>query len=311
VIDQVKALGLSSSKYQPNVVLINAGTNDCASATNDHANIGTRMRSMITALLAQSGWDKTVIILSTLIPNGGADLEYCRNNAAAPGGGANRQYRSLVTAMQGEGVKIVLADMDPLPPNAGSGWLSYPTDFADVTHPNDGGYKKMAYVWWKAILDAQAKGYLQAPNTIGDISAGCKKVAGDGKDVGGKLLKGSGNDDGIYYHNSVESGTLLTIDKDIYDRNQFFFARLFSKNLDDLVEWFTLADGVTVKYGVWKNMGNGKFTKLAVDMSVADNCVPRGETKHVKLCTTTLTLSRPQVSTLWTSTPTASTISSA
>lgn len=251
--------------------------NDCTLKV-DPGNAGARMRTLIDELLSASGMDRTVVILSTLIYNDNVEGNYCRDNAGAPNGGINRQYRALVYSMQAQGKKVLLADMDPLPPHAGRGWIKYPEDFADGTHPNDVGFKKMAYVFYAAIENAAARNWLQAPHaiTIGGVAPpGCRKKAGDGIDAGGQTQRGSGQEDGIYTHKSQEMGIKLVMDNNDFDRNQWFFARLFSRDRDDLLEWYTLADGVTVRYRVWKNNGDGNFARIG-DLNVADNCIPAG-----------------------------------
>jgi hypothetical protein len=88
--------------------------------------------------------------------------------------------------------------------------------------------------------------------------------------------QGSGVDDGIYYHESTPKDIVLTVTSD-WDRNQWRFARLFSREKDDLVGWFELSPGIAA-YGVWKNNGDyntARFDKIA-DMTVDDNCIPRG-----------------------------------
>lgn len=228
------------------------------------------MRSLIETMLAADGWDRTTIVLSTLIPSDDESIEAHRADA-------NSQYRSLVTAMQKEGQRVVLADMDPPEGNKGHNWLSYPTDYGDPIHPNDKGYLKMAFVWWAAINSAYNKGYLETPHPIdvGGIDPTCHKKPGDGVPAGGPTQEGNGLDDGIYYHNSVSMGTVLTVQSD-FDRDQWFFAKLYSRDRDDLLGWFSQSDG-SVTYGCWRNTGNGNqiFTRIS-DVNVKDACEPSG-----------------------------------
>ncbi|GIJ86552.1 hypothetical protein Asppvi_005441 [Aspergillus pseudoviridinutans] len=87
VIDQVHTAARGSYRYNPNVVLINAGTNDCLQ-NRDIAGAGERMRVPIEDIFQSiSG---VTVLLSTLIP--------CKD----PTGEANRpavnaQYRTLVS----------------------------------------------------------------------------------------------------------------------------------------------------------------------------------------------------------------------
>lgn len=145
----MKAAVQRSLHFKPNVVLINAGTNDCA-RNIDIENTGKRMRSLIESILNAEGMRQTVIVLSTLIPSQERPIEKNRMSV-------NRQYRDLVVAMRNEGVSIFLADMDPEEPSPGHGWIKYPEDYKngnnppDPTHPNESGYAKMAFVWFEAI----------------------------------------------------------------------------------------------------------------------------------------------------------------
>lgn len=152
IIDKVKAAAHNSLKYEPNVVLINAGTNDCLKSISI-PHTGARMRSLVNDILKDDDSRNATIVLSTLIPSHNKKI-----TANLPK--VNRQYRDLVTKMRKEGARIVLADMNP-EGEVGDGQLSWPKDYigegkekADDTHPNDGGYKKMANVWYRAIEEA-------------------------------------------------------------------------------------------------------------------------------------------------------------
>lgn len=254
-------------KYQPNVVLINAGTNDCIQSL-DIPNAGTRMEKLIDMLLENI--DGTTVVLSTLIP--------CANpTAEGHRGSVNQQYRDLVTKMESQGKKVVLSDMDPPAPSTANGWLDLSTDYADDIHPNDIGYKKMANIWWKTIQSAVNDGHITKPGpapAISESGTTCEKSYGDGVYAGGLTQMGSGQDDGTYYHNSQSMGTVLTVESE-YDRNQWFFARLFSKDLDDFVGWYERDDG-SQWYGVWRNTGaTNRYIKIA-DMNVTIPCTPKG-----------------------------------
>ncbi|KAJ5214936.1 hypothetical protein N7468_010615 [Penicillium chermesinum] len=268
VITQVQTAAKGSLQYKPNVVLINAGTNDCLQSL-DIPNAGARMKTLIDMLL-DSGFDTTVV-LSTLIPCADSVGESHR-------GSVNSQYRDLVTQMQGEKKKVVLADMDPPQPSPANGWLDLSTDYADPIHPNDVGYSKMADVWYQAIHSAITAGYITNPGqslTISSGSSSCEKKYGDGVYAGGLTQTGSGQDDGIYLHDSQSQGIVLTVESD-YDRGQYFFVRLYSRERDDFVGWYEREDG-SQWYGVWRNTGDSsnRYVKVA-DMSVVIPCIPKG-----------------------------------
>ncbi|KAJ4413888.1 hypothetical protein N0V82_008243 [Gnomoniopsis sp. IMI 355080] len=99
----VQGLIENSAKYMPNVVLINAGHNDCFN-NDDEGNIGNRMSNLLDTIFNKI--PGTTVILSTLPPTLDAPLVACHNSA-------NAAFRSLVTTRSAQGQKILLADMDP------------------------------------------------------------------------------------------------------------------------------------------------------------------------------------------------------
>ena len=155
-IDQVHARAASPlntnnpvALWRPNVVLINAGTNDAVqSYAVDGA--GTRMEDLIRDVWALS--PRAVVLLSTLVLNKRPGTE--RNVVVI-----NRQFRDLVKKLGGEGRRIVLADMHG---DAGPG----AADLSDDTHPNDVGYRKMADVWARGFVEASNKGWLLQPENV-------------------------------------------------------------------------------------------------------------------------------------------------
>ncbi|KAL2137525.1 hypothetical protein VTI28DRAFT_9219 [Corynascus sepedonium] len=147
-VEQVHAKAMAAASaphYKPNVVLINAGTND---ATQDFnvSTTGERMEALIRDLWRVS--PRAVIVLSTLLVNGDPESELNVINI-------NAQYRALVERLQleggvkGEGTdgnrwrrrnRIVLAEMHDGDDAPGL------DDIVDGTHPNDEGYRKMAKI---------------------------------------------------------------------------------------------------------------------------------------------------------------------
>lgn len=155
-IDQVKAASSNSLNYKPNVVLINAGTNDCH-LNVDIPNAGNRMQSLIEKLVGAEGMNSTLIVLSTLLPSGNKAIQ--RNTPAV-----NDQYRSLVPEMRCKGLNIVLAEMN----SPRGSWIRYPEDYTvdgqvDDTHPNDNGYAKMAMAWFMAVQKAALQNIIHPP----------------------------------------------------------------------------------------------------------------------------------------------------
>ncbi|KAK4246697.1 carbohydrate esterase [Corynascus novoguineensis] len=168
-VEQVHAKAMAAASaphYKPNVVLINAGTND---ATQDFnvSTTGERMEALIRDLWRVS--PRAVVVLSTLLVNGDPESELNVINI-------NAQYRALVERLQlegevkGEGTegnrsrrprhRIVLAEMhdDDDAPRL--------DDIPDGTHPNDEGYRKMAKIWYAALRTASEKGWLRAPERV-------------------------------------------------------------------------------------------------------------------------------------------------
>jgi lysophospholipase L1-like esterase len=147
-IDEVQERAAAAVQAsRPNVYAINAGTNDAAQ-DRDINNAGLRMASLLDSLWAVTP-DATVL-LSTLIINtdGGVDSRVQVINA---------QYIGLAADWRAQGRKIVLVDMHgPEGPQ--------PEDMNDPTHPNDTGFAKMAALWFNGIQDANASGFLTAPN---------------------------------------------------------------------------------------------------------------------------------------------------
>jgi len=152
-VDEVHAKAAASvPRWRPNVVLVNAGTNDAGQNVNV-TGCGRRMEAMLDAVYAAS--PRALVVLSTLVINLGAATE---RNAVA----ISKQYRALVTKLRRAGRSIVLAEM-----HDAQGPLS--ADMADRTHPNDAGYKKMAAIWYAALREASDAGMLQRPEAVDGV----------------------------------------------------------------------------------------------------------------------------------------------
>lgn len=137
-------------RWRPNVVLVNAGTNDATQGWNV-STAGERMEGLLRDVWSLS--PRAVVVLSTLLVNRGVEAE--RNV-----GVINRQLVDVAKRLrEGEGRKVVLVDMHG---EAGPGL----GDLADSTHPNDVGYRKMADVWLTGLVAASDAGWLQAPEPV-------------------------------------------------------------------------------------------------------------------------------------------------
>ena len=145
IVDEVKRKAEENvGRLRPNLVLINAGTNDCT-RNIDIPNVGVRVARLMDAVWA--GSPGATIVMSTLL----------RNRAAPDNVNAyNEQIRGLVWDWQNQGRRIVLADMQ----GPGSPGLDL---IPDGTHPNDRGFEMMSNIWYDAIADADRRGYIQPP----------------------------------------------------------------------------------------------------------------------------------------------------
>ena len=135
----------------PNVVLINAGTNDAAGVNNSiPAQAPGLMKKTINHLYENI--PGVTIILSTLTTR----RDKFNSNVIL----INNGYRDLFRNFTDAGMKIVLAEMN-------RGLLDPSTDYFDDIHPNDLGAQKMATVWDQAIAVAEENGFLSPPIDTG------------------------------------------------------------------------------------------------------------------------------------------------
>lgn len=150
IIDEVHEKAKTAvPKYKPNIILVNAGTNDC-SGNVDIPNAGKRITSMLNDLY--TGSSRATVILSTLLVRSDADLQKCTVNV-------NNQIKSVAATQKASGRRLVLVDMQP---PAG------PTtaELVDGIHPTEAGYNKMATIWFKGIQAASDAGFLMTKEEI-------------------------------------------------------------------------------------------------------------------------------------------------
>jgi hypothetical protein len=263
------------SDYKPNVILINAGTND---ATQNYlvATTGSRMNDMIMECFSLV--PNAVVVLSTLIPN-----------TLAPSNidSINKQYRVLAANLLSQGYHVVLAEMN-------DGFITL-DDIWDGTHPYESGFLKMAAVWTDAIKQAENYGWLSAPSTdvsFSDSAQGttCPKVYGSGASdprSGMQILfanSGLITDDGVYKHSSTAMGTIFdnTASKGAdYGTGEYYLARLSGASAggaarDDLV----YVDGVATNTTLFVNQLDGTFG-APVKIDVHDGCKTKGLSFYV------------------------------
>ncbi|KAE8155227.1 hypothetical protein BDV25DRAFT_146356 [Aspergillus avenaceus] len=248
---------------QPNLILINAGTNDAVLPKVDVQKTGPRVDALLTRLFDTI--PGTTIILSTLLPNIGH-----QENITI----INDHYRELVATRRQKNQRIVLAEMSD---------FIKKDELVDNTHPDDHGYKKMASVWWAAIQQAEKEGLLQAPNDTGisdTKKTTCEKKKDDNNNEDRvQTQSGNGSDDGKYVHSSTDEGRIFT-PATTGNRTEFYaginYAQLLKKSethredaLDELV-WTKDGDGT---YMFINN--DGKFGE-PVKIDVKDGCLARG-----------------------------------
>lgn len=131
---------------RPNVVMINAGSNDCIQRFEVDS-IEKRMDSLLEMTWGAS--PRSTIILSTLLANSDTSVE-------AEILRANAQYHNLLKQKRDEGKRITLVDMHtPAGPSL--------DDLVDGVHPNDLGYQKMAILWFEGIRDCTSIGLIEEP----------------------------------------------------------------------------------------------------------------------------------------------------
>ncbi|RYP72482.1 hypothetical protein DL770_007959 [Monosporascus sp. CRB-9-2] len=137
-----------SRELKPNLFLINAGINNCAGGESPD-----RIDAAMDDLMNDIFEDKnTVIILSGLLVNAKPDVDECRRRV-------NEKYSARVDSSVSADFKAVYADMSAITVS----------DLVDGTHPNDGGYKKMADGWFRAIQEASNKGWISRAVSVPGI----------------------------------------------------------------------------------------------------------------------------------------------
>ncbi|EXK87540.1 hypothetical protein FOQG_08887 [Fusarium oxysporum f. sp. raphani 54005] len=272
MINSVFGAWKESKWMKPNLVLINAGLNDCNKG-GDPSKAGERTKEMVDDIFASV--PGVTVILSTLLRNGDPDRDACSKDIS-------RQIRSVAKGYK-KGARIGLADIRDVMKLSDIG--------PDNDHPTDDGYKWFAGVWWDAI--SQIEDRIQPPvavNGINDAATGqtnqCKKVAGN-SGLPAQSQLGSGHDDGNYVHTSTARGTLdsAVIDKGSDPKSitdaipwHIFFANIVKGDpnaartaaLDD---WIRVYHNTKDKNAYWfrQNLGGGKFDK-SVQFDVDMNC---------------------------------------
>ncbi|KAL4882936.1 SGNH hydrolase-type esterase domain-containing protein [Aspergillus karnatakaensis] len=257
-IKQVHEKAVPNYRVKPNLVLINAGTNNCRLSEEAAFADGLQeMESMVLDIF--NNIDGVTIVLSGLFPN--RDKPYCNKVL-------NDGYGVLVERLARDGRKIVFADLY-------TDWV----ELIDGTHPTDEGYKRLAALWFQAIGQARSQNFLTEPldNGIGsgeEVDAVCDKRPGE-YDLSAKTQRGSGADDGPYKHKGVAEGKVVTITPvKVDDLGQnIFFAKIHGRVLSSLI-WYDDPDRQKGKFRVYRDWSIGSTEYIEIDVN--DPCKPEG-----------------------------------
>ena len=145
VISEITAFSSASIGARPNVILLHAGTNDL-DLQRDVANAPDRLAGLIDRL-AKECPDATILVAKII----GANKPELQTRIDA----YNSAVATDVKSRADDGKHVAIVDM--------SGILDYATDLADIKHPNDSGYAKMAAAWYEGIVAAHSKGWIEKP----------------------------------------------------------------------------------------------------------------------------------------------------
>ncbi|KAF4959601.1 hypothetical protein FSARC_10687 [Fusarium sarcochroum] len=178
----------------PNLVIINAGSNNCADDGKLKEEAGPPMKQLLDAMLKTPN---TVILVSLVHQVRTAARNQCIREV-------NRVIAEVSSTYSSSKVRTVdLFGKLNLAAN----------EYADSIHVNNAGYKKMAKMYYDAILDMD----VSDPSADAD-KAPCDSSGGTGNDTCEKkdakitqhlLLRGSGWNDGRYIHKGHALGRVM------------------------------------------------------------------------------------------------------
>lgn len=133
----------SLREYQPNLVLVLAGTND-VNNNDDPAGAPGRLGSLLDEIFAED--PGTAVVVSTLPVIANASSEARVQTF-------NQQLPAIVSQRTQQGRHITIADQSDITT----------ADLKDGLHPTDGGYQKMAVNFANAISAANTNGWIGDP----------------------------------------------------------------------------------------------------------------------------------------------------
>lgn len=272
--------------WRPNVVLINAGTNDATREVDPIDQTGVRMQHLIDSVFSQV--PDAVVVLSTLLPHTDGNQN---TGAKQPNvDNINGQYRALVRdyvpdpAAEDPPFKVILADMV-------AGDFINNNHIHDDVHPTREGNERMAAVWSYAINEAYERGWISPPSGSGQFedddtkAPNCRKEYGSGTDDprAGRWVLGAADSriksDGQYKHGSTPSS--LKGEFEGKENARMWIAQLFNHGLpkleavDELV--FVSGDHKDRKITWRKNNGGGNLEEAREITTIKDGCKTRGK----------------------------------
>lgn len=146
-ISQIASFAKASLPERPNVVLLHAGTNDLNEAI-DPVNAPSRLGSLIDEIVAAC--PDAAVLVAQIIPSSNSNTEarIITYNDAIP---------EVIAQRADAGNHVMLVDMSAALTTG---------DLFDSLHPNDGGYKKMADVWYRGLQLANGAGWITEPVVV-------------------------------------------------------------------------------------------------------------------------------------------------
>ncbi|MDE6706523.1 MAG: hypothetical protein K2K06_00570 [Oscillospiraceae bacterium] len=161
--------------YDPDVVLLQIGTNDILS--NYNTGITDRLENLITTILASMDGKGDMLYVST-IPDiniaerydwlwsygidYNADPEGFTNAVQGSIDAYNNSIRELVAEKQAKGERVAFGDIHSV--------VDQNTDLYDGVHPNEAGYEKMGMYWANLLNTTYLNGNVTIPEPTQDSS---------------------------------------------------------------------------------------------------------------------------------------------
>ncbi|KAI1472433.1 carbohydrate esterase family 3 protein [Daldinia caldariorum] len=142
-------------KSKPNLFLVNAGSNDCFQHV-DIDNFYKRYDALVRYLLEAS--PRSTVIMCTILPTWDT-----RFNGREEVWKVNPQIRRLAKIYKQQELPVVLAEMQ------GPDGIQDENLASDGMHPGTAGYEMMATKMYQAIVEADARGFLQPPEPMPGI----------------------------------------------------------------------------------------------------------------------------------------------